>query len=105
MGMVALDRRIGSEFFVVCGRYGDVSQFAQQRGISRQWVYREAKQVTDTLKGDQTRAEMERLRTENAALRTEVAELKRREALSVVLDEEKQAEFAGVGQSCGVTLS
>lgn len=105
MGMVAIDRRIGSAFFVVCGQYGDVSQFAQQRGISRQWVYREAKQVTDTLKGDQAREAMERLRTENAALRAEVAELKRREALAVVLDEEKQAEFAGVGQSCGVTLS
>jgi cell division protein FtsB len=105
MGMVALRRRIGSAFFVVWGQYGEVSEFAQQQGISRQWVYREAKQVSDTLEGTQARADIERLRNENAALRAEVEDLKRRVAVAVVLDEEKQAEFAGVGQSCGVTLS
>jgi cell division protein FtsB len=105
MGMVALRRRIGSAFFVVWGQYGEVSEFAEQQGISRQWVYREAKQVRDTLEGTQARADIERLRNENAALRAEVEDLKRRVAVAVVLDEEKQAEFAGVGQSCGVTLS
>jgi cell division protein FtsB len=105
MGMVAPRRRIGSAFFVFWGQYGEVRQFAQQQGISRQYVYREAKQVSDILEGTAARAEMERLRNENAALRDEVAELKRQAAVSVVLDEEKQAEFAGVGQSCGVTLS
>ena len=43
MGMVALRRRIGSAFVVTLGRYGDVQRFAQAQGISRQWVYREAK--------------------------------------------------------------
>jgi cell division protein FtsB len=105
MGMVAVRRRIGSAFFVVWGQYGEVSEFAQQQGVSRQWVYREAKQVTDTLEGGQARADLERLQNENAALRAEVEDLKRRVAVAVVLDEEKQAEFAGVGQSCGVTLS
>jgi cell division protein FtsB len=105
MGMVALRRRIGSAFVVVWGQYGEVSEFAQQQGISRQWVYREAKQVSDTLEGTQARADIEHLRNENAALRAEVEDLKEREAVAVVLDEEKQAEFAGVGQSCGVTLS
>lgn len=61
MGMVALRRRIGSAFFVVWGQYGEVSEFAQQQGVSRQWVYREAKQVTDTLEGGQARADLERL--------------------------------------------
>jgi cell division protein FtsB len=105
MGMVACHRRIGSAFFVVCGHYGEVSRFAQQQGISRQWVYREAQQVIDTLEGMPTHAELERLHQENAALRAEVAELKRQAAMAVVLDENKQAEFAGVGQSCGVTLA
>jgi cell division protein FtsB len=105
VGMVALRRRIGSAFFVAWGEYGQVSQFAQQEGISRQWVYREAKQVTDALEGTKAQAEVERLRNENAALCAEVAELKRHAAVAVVLDEEKQAEFASVGQSCGVTLS
>ena len=105
MGMVALRRRIGSAFFVAWGQYGEVSRFAQEEGVSRQWVYREAKQVSDTLEGTHGRAELECLRNENAALRTEVEELKGRLAVGVVVDEEKQAEFAGVGQSCGVTLS
>lgn len=105
MDMVSVHRRIGSAFFVVWGQYGEVSQFAQQQGISRQWVYCEAKQVSAMLEGTQTRAAIECLQKENAALRQQVAQLQRQLAVAVVLDEEKQAEFAGVGQSCGVTLS
>ena len=105
MGMVALHRRIGSAFFVAWGQYGEVSHFAQQQGISRQWVYREAKQVSAALQGTPVRCEIEQLRQENVALRDAVAELERRLAVAVEIDEEKQAEFAGVGQSCGVTLS
>jgi hypothetical protein len=104
MGMVAPRRRIGSAFFVAWGRYGDVSQFAQRQGISRQLVYREAKQVTAALEGTRTRQEIERMQSENAVLREKVSELQRRLAVAVVLDEDKQAEFASVGQGCGVTL-
>jgi hypothetical protein len=105
MGMVAPRRGIGSAFFVCFGRYGDVSRFAEQEGVSRQWVYREAQQVAETLEGTHTRAEIEGLRQENTALRAAVAELQRQLDVAVVLDEDKQAEFAGVGQACGVTLS
>ncbi len=72
MGMVALRRGIGSAYFVNGGRYGDVSRFAQEQGVSRQWVYREAKQVTAIVEGTQTQQEMARLRAANAALREEV---------------------------------
>jgi cell division septum initiation protein DivIVA len=105
MGMVAINRRIGSAFFVVCGKYGDVSQFAQGQGISRQYVYREAKQVTVTLEeGTSWRQRIKDLETELAKSRQQVAELQGRLALSVVIDAEKQAEVAAVGQACGVTL-
>jgi len=77
VGMVALQRRIGSAFFVVWGHYGDVKNFAQEQGVSRQWVYREAKQVAGILEGTHTRQQIERLQAENAALRNEVAELQR----------------------------
>ncbi len=104
MGMVALDRRIGSAFFVFCGQYGDVSRFAQEQGVSRQWLYREAEGVRDTLEGTRTREVIDRLRQDNAALQAQVAELERRLQMAVVIDAEKQAEVATVGQACGVTL-
>lgn len=105
MGMVAPSRRIGSAFVVTWGGYGHVSQFAQALGISRQYVYREAKQVAAVLEGTQARQEVERLQRENADLRAEVALLNEQLALAVVLDDDKQAEFACAGQGCGVTLS
>lgn len=105
MGMVALERRIGSAYFVNCGRYGQVSQFAQEQGVSRQWVYREGKQVAAIVEGTQTQQELDRLRADNAALRAEVARLQQRLSLAVVVDDEKQTEIACAGQACGVTLS
>jgi len=105
MGMVAPNRRIGSAFFVVCGQYGDVSRFAQEQGISRQWVYREAEQVSRALDGTPARQKIQCLETEVTGLRGQVAELQERLAVAVVLDEEKQTEFACVGQGCGVPLA
>ncbi len=104
MGMVAFDRRIGSAFFVFCGQYGDVSRLAQEQGVSRQWLYREAAGVRDAVEGTRTREVVDRLRKDNAALQAQVAALEQRLQGAVVLDEEKQAEVACVGQACGVTL-
>ena len=59
MGMVAPQQRIASAFFVFCGQYGDVSRYAQERGVCRQWVYREAAWLKDFLTQQQ---ESERLR-------------------------------------------
>lgn len=105
MGMVAPDRRIGSAFFVSFGEYGDVSRFAEQHGISRQWVYQEARQVSATLDGARPKQVMEDLRAENKLLRQQMKELEDRLKVAVLLSDEKQAEFATVGQACGVTLS
>jgi hypothetical protein len=104
MGMVASPRGIGSAFLVCFGQYGDVSRFAQQQGVSRQWVYREAQQVVAALEGSSTRSALDGLQAEVTALRQQVAELQQRLDVAVVVDEEKQAEFACVGQSGGVSL-
>jgi hypothetical protein len=104
MGMVALNRRIGSAFFVAWGQYGDVSKFAREQGISRQGVYYQARQVVRTLEGAQTRAEIERLQTELAQVREQVVQLQKRLCQAVVLDDDMQTQFACVGQGCGVTL-
>ena len=106
MGMVALRRGIGSAYFVNCGRYGDVSRFAQAQGVSAgRWVYREAKQIAAIVEGTQTQQEMDRLRAEVAAAREEMTRLQQRLALAVVLDDATQTEVACVGQACGVTLA
>jgi hypothetical protein len=104
MDTVAVDRRIGSAFVVFCGQHGDVSRFAQEQGVSRQWLYREADGVRDALEGTRTQPVIDRLRQDNAALQARVAELEQRLRVAVVIDEEKQAELACVGQGCGVTL-
>lgn len=102
MGMVAPQQRIASAFFVIHGQYGDVSRYAEERGVCRQWVYREAAAVTKTLAGPH--AELMALRAEVRQLRQSLAELQERLAQAVVIDAAKQAEVASVSQARGVTL-
>jgi hypothetical protein len=102
MGMVAPPQRIASAYFVFFGGYGDVTRYAEERGVCRQWVYREASRLQQSLsESEQTIAELqERLRQaqqQNAALQERLR-------VAVVLDAEKQAQFASVGQACGVSL-
>ena len=104
MGMVALCRGIGSAFVVTWGEYGAVSRFAREQGVSRQYVYREAEQVLRAVEGTQAQREVDRLCHENAELRAQVTQLQKRLAVAVVLDDDKQAEFACVGHASGVTL-
>lgn len=102
MGMVAPQQRIASAFFVFCGAYGDVSRYAQERGVCRQWVYREAACLRDFLTGEQQ--ELQRLRFEVRELKQQQIQLQQQLAQSVVIDEEVQAKLASVGQARGVTL-
>ena len=102
MNRVAPSPRIASAYAVHFGRYGDVQRLARQRGVCRQWLYREAAWVQDTLAG--TPARRDRLRQRVRALQARVAHLERRLAQAVVLDRDKQAEFAAVGQAVGVSL-
>jgi hypothetical protein len=102
MGMVASQQRIASAFFVIHGSYGDVSRYARERGVCRQWVYREAAWLQDLLTA--TQRELEAQRIQMRQLQQRLTELEQRLAQAVVIDEDKQAEFASVGQARGVTL-
>jgi hypothetical protein len=104
MGMVAPQQRIASAFTVFCGQHGDVSRYARERGVCRQWVYREAAWVALTLEGTAQREENARLRARVRELEQQNGVLEQRLAQAVVLDDDKQAEFASVGQSIGVSL-
>jgi hypothetical protein len=102
MGMVAPQQRIASAYFVVFGHYGDVSRHAQERGVCRQWVYREAEWVQKLLQ--ETQQENHDLRQRIRELMQCQADLEKRLALAVVIDQEKQSEFASVCQAIGVSL-
>src|SRR6202011_2431685 len=97
MGMVVPPQRIASAYFVVFGKYGDVSRYAEERGVCRQWVYREANWLRDCLATSHEKiAALEQRVREGEQQK---AELEQRLALSVVVDEDKQAQLAAVGQA------
>ena len=104
MAIVATAPRIASAAVVLARRYGDVSRHARQRGVSRQWVYREAHWVVDRLESQPRRQERDHLRQRVRHLEERLAQLERQLAQAVVLDKDKQAEFAAVGQAGGVSL-
>jgi hypothetical protein len=102
MGMVAPPERIASAFFVFHGQYGDVSHYAQQRGVCRQLVYREAAALAKALIAPAQ--ELATLRATVQQLQKDNAQLQQRLAQAVVIDDDKQAEVVSVGQARGVTL-
>ena len=102
MGMVAPQHRIASANVVLFGAYGDVSRYAQQRGISRQWVYREAAWLHSFLTQEQQQIKVLEQRVRE--LEQKNAAMQERLAVSVVLDEDTQAQVATVGQAHGISL-
>jgi hypothetical protein len=104
MGMVARPQRIASAFVVSFGGFGAVSEHARQRGICRQRVYREAAWVEGRVDGSAWQPEIDRLRQENRLQQQRLTELQQRLDQAVVLDQDKQAELATVGQAIGVSL-
>ena len=104
MCMVLPSPRIASAFAVHFAPYGAVTRLARQRGVCRQWLYREAAWVTDALQTAADRADNKRLQQRLRQLQQANAALRQRLDQAVVLDADKQAEFATVGQARGVSL-
>jgi hypothetical protein len=102
--MVAIPAPIASAFFVLHGAYGDVTRYADQLDVSRQRIYRQADAVIRAVDGAAARAAAEALSAQVAALRQQVADLEQRLRQAVLLDTERQAEFAAVAQAEGVSL-
>ena len=102
MARVSPDPRIASAYVVLFGHYGDVTRQARQRQISRQGLYRQAAQLLATL--EQQRTQVQQLRQQVRQLTDQVHHLQQRLDQAVVLDDDQQAEFASVGQACGVSL-
>lgn len=103
MGMVATERRIASAFYVFLGKYGDVRRHAQEQGICRQFVYREAQRLRDLPAA--TQQQLHALQQRVVELEQAQVVLEQRLARSVEIDDQKQAEFAIEGQARGVGLA
>jgi hypothetical protein len=97
--------RFTSAAVVFYGPQGAVTQYAARRGVPRQTVYREADAVLRDLDSHPHREEIARLRQEVAELHAQREQLQRRLAAAVVVDQDKQAEFAATGQARGVSLA
>jgi len=104
MGFAAPAPRIASATAVLSGRYGEVSRSARQRGVCRPWIDREADWVRDRLDGRAPQPEIDALRQRARHREERHAARERQLAQAVVLDKEKQAEVAAVGQACGISL-
>jgi hypothetical protein len=103
--MSTIPQRIASAFAVLCGRYGDITQMAQDREQSRQSLYREAKQVAEAVDGTEAQAQIEELQRQLTERLAEVIALEKRLKLAVEITPDKQHEFATVAQAEGVSLS
>jgi hypothetical protein len=86
----------------LCGRYGAVSERAEQVGCSRQTVYDHGRQLVERLaERDQ---ELETLLAEAARLKAERDELQQRMQQAVVVGVEELERFAVTSQAMGVSL-
>lgn len=102
MGMVAPQQRIASAYFVIFGRHGQVTQYAEERDVCRQWVYREAEWVQKRLAEDQHT--IQRLRQQIGELSEQKEALVKQLEKAVVFDEQLQTKFATACQGEGVSL-
>jgi hypothetical protein len=103
--MPTIPQRVASAFAVLCGRYGDVTTMARERGQSRQSLYREAERVTDAAEGTAAQARIDELQLQLARRQSEVQSLQERLSHAIEITPDKQDGFAAVAQAEGVSLS
>ena len=104
MTTVPLLDRLASAAATFFGRYGAVTRLAQQRGSCRQAIYRQAAAVRDDLDTERHRQEVLRLRQQLDQLQARYDDRQRRLEQAVVVDQDRQAEFAATAQAEGVSL-
>jgi hypothetical protein len=101
---IPVDQRLASASAVFLGPHGAVSALARQRGVFRQTLYREAQAAHDALADppDTQRGDLRRRRAEQ---QHSLDHLRQQLRHAVVVDADRQAEFAATAQALGVSLS
>jgi hypothetical protein len=105
MCILSVPQRVASAAAVFCGRYGDVTRLAHQRGVFRQTLYREAHAVARALDPEPVPPAQADWRQRLAQAQAEQTRLRQQLAQATVLDDAKQAAFASTAQALGVSLS
>jgi hypothetical protein len=104
MDMVVSRQRIASAFLIDDGPQGSISRQARQRGVSRQRIYRESAWVHRQLVTPDWQRDRQALQQQVRGLKERVVDLEKRQRCNVLLNADRQAEFASVGQAIGVSL-
>jgi hypothetical protein len=101
---LSIPQRIACAAATLFGRYGAVTRIAQEYGLCRQTIYRQTDAVRDDLDAQSHRQETLRLRQQLEQAQARCDDLQRRLDDAVVLDQDRQAEFAATAQAAGVSL-
>jgi hypothetical protein len=101
---LSFPQRIACAAATLFGRYGTVTRLAQEYGLCRQSVYRQSDAVRDDLEAQTYRQENLRLRQQLEQAQACCDDWQRRLNDAVVLDPDRQAEFAATAQAVGVSL-
>jgi len=104
MCMVSPLDRLASASAVFLGQHGDITQRAQQRGVSRQRLYREADSVLRELHAQQHQQQLALLQGQVALLQARLEQLQAARRDAVVVGAGLQAPFAATAQAEGVSL-
>jgi hypothetical protein len=104
MSIVAPPPRLASASVVFFGQRGDVTHHAQERGVCRQRLYREADSVLHDLDASAQQQEIDCLHQQMADLQERLDALLATQNRAVVIDADRQAEFACTAQAEGVSL-
>ena len=89
MGMVALEQRIAGAYVIVFGIHGETTHQVQERGVSRQRVYREHASVVTALTGTAGQQQKQEWQRRIQELEVRNAALEKRLRRAVVLDQER----------------
>ncbi len=105
LSSIPIPQRLASAHAVFCGRHGDVTRLARQRGLYRQALYREAAGVVTDLETAPARGQLEVLRRRLAQAEARLAQARPPRPAAADQDADRQAEFVATAQALGVSLT
>jgi hypothetical protein len=102
--ILSFPQRIACAAATLFGHYGAVTRIAHEHGLCRQSVYRQTDAVREDLDTQTHRQETLLLRQQLDRALARCDDLQRRLDDAVLLDQDRQAEFASTAQAAGVSL-